>query len=271
MSMDCAGTNRVRLLPQAGTDGRPALLLTDGHGPVSRIADRIEAAQLGLANRLLGRAREMIAVPEGRTGAELGVMAERLANALRVALLTAEDRGARLDAAEGMCGAMKLGSADPRTLCLISFPGDDLASGPAARHQVRAAAAAWGVPPETLDDLESITGELVANALEHSDSRTITVICALTADMVTVGVTDEGDGYASTVAMDVAQPEARQESGRGLLITDVLASRWGMRRAGRGLEVWAEVAARTAGGGSESALGRCSQVEVTGRNGQLID
>lgn len=166
---------------------------------------------------------------------------------------------ARLDAAENMCGAMKFGSADPRTLCLISFPGDDLASGPAARHQVRAAAA-WGVPPETLDDLESITGELVANALEHSDSRTITVTCALTADMVTVGVTDEGHGYASTVAMDVVQPEARQESGRGLLITDALAARWGMRRSGRGLEVWAEVAARTAGG----SVGECPRQVLAG-------
>lgn len=57
------------------------------------IADRIETAQLGLANRLLGRAREVIAMSEGRTGAELGVMAERLANALHDALLIAEDRG----------------------------------------------------------------------------------------------------------------------------------------------------------------------------------
>ncbi|MFI1357267.1 ATP-binding protein [Streptomyces sp. NPDC020898] len=246
--MDCAGTNRVRLLPSTGTDGRASLLLTDGNGPVSRIADRIEAAQLGLANRLLGRTREMIAVPGAAKGAELGVMAEQLADALRDALLIAECRGARPDAAEGGYGTMNLGPGDPRTLCLISLPGDDLASGPAARRQVRVVAAAWGLPPESLDDVESITGELVANALEHSDSRTIMVACALTTDTLTVSVTDEGNGCAPTVPLAVGQQVSQQESGRGLLITDALADRWGTRRSARGLEVWAEVAARTAGG-----------------------
>jgi anti-sigma regulatory factor (Ser/Thr protein kinase) len=33
--------------------------------------------------------------------------------------------------------------------------------------------------PRALDDLESITGELVANALEHGDGHTITVVCFL--------------------------------------------------------------------------------------------
>jgi anti-sigma regulatory factor (Ser/Thr protein kinase) len=246
--MDCAGTNRVRLLPQTDTDGRPALLLTDGHGPVSRIADRIEVAQLGLPNRLLGRAREMTVVPGTLKGAELGVMAEQLADALRDTLLIAEYRGARLDAAEDLRDAMKSGPAAPRTLCLLSLPGDDLASGPAARHQVRAAAAAWGLPPGTLDDLESITGELVANALEHSDSRTIMVACDLAADTLTVSVTDEGNGHAPTILVPVGQQVPQQENGRGLLITDALADRWGTRRTGSGLEVWAEVAAGAAGG-----------------------
>lgn len=246
--MDCAGTNRVRLLPRTGADGRTSLLLTDGHGPVSRIADRIEAAQLGLANRLLGRAREMTAVPGTAKGGELGAMADQLADALRDALFIAECRGARLDAADDGRGAMKFGPADPRTLCLLSLPGDDLASGPAARHQVRAAGAAWGLPPDTLDDLESITGELVANALEHSDSRTITVACALTAETLTVGVADEGNGCVPTVPVPVGQQGPQQEHGRGLLITDALAARWGTRRSGSGLEVWAEVAAGAGGG-----------------------
>ncbi|WP_373431221.1 ATP-binding protein [Streptomyces turgidiscabies] len=104
----------------------------------------------------------------------------------------------------------------------------------AARHQVRSAAAAWGLPPETLDDLESIIGELVANALEHSDSRTITVACALTADTLTVSVTDEGNGCVPAVHVPVGQQGPQQESGRGLLIADALAARWGMRRSAAG-------------------------------------
>ncbi|WP_157968705.1 ATP-binding protein [Streptomyces geranii] len=239
MRMDRAGTPRVRLLRQTGIDG---------HGPVSRIADRIEAAQLGLANRLLGRAREMIAVPGAAKVAELGLMAEQLADALRDALLIAEYRGVRLDAVEDMRGTMNPGPADSSNLCQFSLPGDDLASGPAARHRVRAEATAWGLPPETLDDLESITGELVANALEHSDSRAITIACALTADTLAVSVTDGGSGCAPVVPVPMGQQGPRQENGRGLLITDALADRWGTRRSGRGLEVWAEVAVRTTGG-----------------------
>ncbi len=241
-------TNRVRLLPRTSPEGRPALLLTDGNGPVSRVADRIEAAQLGLANRLLGRAREMIAVPGAARGAELGVMAEQLTDALRDALLIVECRGARLDAADDVSGTRGSGPADLRALCLISLPGDDLASGPAARHQVRAAAAAWGLPPESLDDLESITGELVANSLEHSDSLTITITCTLTADVLMVSVTDEGGGCTPTPSVPVGRQGREQENGHGLLITDALAGRWGTRRTGSGLEVWAEVAAGAAGG-----------------------
>ncbi|MFC8867602.1 ATP-binding protein [Streptomyces sp. NPDC057148] len=89
------------------------------------------------------------------------------------------------------------------------------------------------------DDLVVITGELVANALEHSDSRTVTIACALTGDAVTVGVTDSGGSGGAPWATAAG---AECERGRGLLITDALAGRWGTRRAGGGLTVWAEVA-----------------------------
>ncbi|MFF4604501.1 hypothetical protein ACFY12_17460 [Streptomyces sp. NPDC001339] len=45
----------LRRLPWTGEDGRPCYLSTDGDGPLSRLADRIEAAQLGPSDRLLGR------------------------------------------------------------------------------------------------------------------------------------------------------------------------------------------------------------------------
>ena len=44
----------------------------------------------------------------------------------------------------------------------------------------------------TTDDIVTVVGELAANALEHTDSLTVEIANALTADTVTVGVTDDG-------------------------------------------------------------------------------
>lgn len=121
----------------------------------------------------------------------------------------------------------------------LTLPGDDFGSARAARHQMRDTARSWGLPAEVVDDLESVTGELVANALEHSDSRVVMVVCRLTATTVTVGVTDEGGAGAAVVPH---VPGVEQENGRGLLITDALAERWGTLREGGCLTVWAEVA-----------------------------
>ncbi|WP_200309630.1 ATP-binding protein, partial [Streptomyces adelaidensis] len=75
----------------------------------------------------------------------------------------------------------------------------DLASAGAARRYVRDTAQGWGLAADVVDDLESIVGELAANALEHSvsapehgGSDLITVTLALTTATVTVGVTDAG-------------------------------------------------------------------------------
>ncbi|MFB7654895.1 MULTISPECIES: ATP-binding protein [unclassified Streptomyces] len=244
-------TERVRLLPWTGVHGRSALLLTDGNGPVSRLADRMEAVQLGLGERLLGRARELLTATRPRTG-ELRLLTDQLANALADALLIAGSRGARL----GRTGRDPAGGTLPalRAYGLLSLPGRDLASARAARHYVRDTCRSWGLSPGEADDLVAVAGELVANALEHTDSRTVTITCALTADTVTVGVTDDGmSGTGPVVPTTTGSPGPECESGRGLLITDVLAMRWGTQRTGEGLTVWAEVAvgaaADTAGSG----------------------
>ncbi|MEV0641100.1 ATP-binding protein [Streptomyces sp. NPDC050619] len=129
---------------------------------------------------------------------------------------------------------------------LLTLPGHDLASARAARHHVRDMARSWSLPTGAADDLESITAELVANALEHSDSRTLTVTCALTVGRVAVSVTDEGearDGRTPIAPGAPRTPPPEHEHGRGLLITDSLAARWGSRQSGEGLTVWAEVLA----------------------------
>ncbi|MFD7403161.1 ATP-binding protein [Streptomyces sp. NPDC059866] len=249
--------DRVRLLPWTGAHGQPCLLLTDGDGgPASRLADRIEDVQLGLAERLLGRAREVLPWCGPGGGAECAGLAGQLADALQDVLLIAVSRGALLArdrrAREGrpasaslptvLYDALAHSPAESRVFGLLTLRGRDLTSASAARRYVRETARSWGLPAGTTDDLETITGEFVANALEHTDSRTITVTCALTSRMVTFGVTDEGDGYSPMPSPGaVGLPVLEQEHGRGLLITAALADRWGTRRAGRGLTVWADV------------------------------
>lgn len=247
--------NRVRLLPWSGTHGQPCLLLTDGDGPASRLADRIESMQLGLADRVLGRTRDLLA-DEGAGSAELGVLAGQLADALSDALLIARSRGARLRVHGPALPSAGPAAVPPikaihdvlthrppglRAYGLLTLPGRDLASASAARRHVRDTARAWGLPQRAVDDLESVTGELVANALEHGEGHTITVACAFTAETATISVTDEGDDRTAPLPAPPHPPSPEQERGRGLLITDALATPWGTRQSGDGLTVWAEV------------------------------
>lgn len=251
-------TSRVRLLPWTGTHGQPCILLTDGDGgAVSRLADRIEDAQLDLADRLLGRTRDVFS-ERGPDAGEFAVLVAQLADALQDALLIAHSRGARLDGERKSAGnrtdsalsptvrlhdALAHSPSDPRGFGLLTPPGHDLTSASAARRYLRDTARSWGLPSNTTDDLATIAGELVANALEHSDSRTITATCSLTADSALISVTDEG-GSRTPVALPASAgpPAPEQERGRGLLITEALADRWGTRRASGGVTVWAEVA-----------------------------
>ncbi|MFE9763202.1 hypothetical protein ACFYPC_01500 [Streptomyces sp. NPDC005808] len=89
----------VRLLPWTGTDGKRCYLLGDGTGTgvLSRHADHIEAVQLGLAGKLLDRARQLTDVLDTNAQTDqLGLLASQLTLALHDALLIAESRGARL-------------------------------------------------------------------------------------------------------------------------------------------------------------------------------
>ncbi|BBC33810.1 hypothetical protein SGFS_051040 [Streptomyces graminofaciens] len=151
--------NRVRLLPWTGTHGRACLLLTDGDGTVSRFADRVEDVQLGLGERLLSRLRDALPVGHVNVG-EFDALATQLADALGDALLIARSRGARLGGAkrdrsgrapavtsaeEISLGLSASRPSKPRARGLMSFPGHDLASAPAARRYVRDTVSLWGL------------------------------------------------------------------------------------------------------------------------------
>ncbi|NUV99910.1 hypothetical protein [Streptomyces sp. CAI 127] len=87
--------NTVRLLPWAGTAGRPCYVVGNGDGKVSREADKVEAMQLGMAYELLDHADDMVA-DDGSTAVQLRHVAAALAHSLRDVHRVARSRGLRL-------------------------------------------------------------------------------------------------------------------------------------------------------------------------------
>ncbi|WP_329121025.1 hypothetical protein [Streptomyces sp. NBC_01465] len=86
---------RARRLPWTGPEGKPCYVVGDGTGPLSHVADQIEAVQLGLARHLLTHALETLDDPKAEY-ADLRTLATQLAEALHDALLVADSRGTRL-------------------------------------------------------------------------------------------------------------------------------------------------------------------------------
>ncbi|MDW8805433.1 ATP-binding protein [Streptomyces scabiei] len=194
----------LKLLPWTGAHRQACLLLADDgeSGSVSRLTDR-ESGQLNLAERLLSRARDVLTDSGGKKDGHLVSLATQLSDALTDALLIARSRGAHLGGAQaappsdedipGVPEALSCTSpVEPRAFGLLTLPGADFASAGVARRYVRDAAQWWGLAPDAVNDLETVTGELMANALEHSDSRLIAITLALGITTATVSVTDEG-------------------------------------------------------------------------------
>ena len=85
--------NELRLLPWAGPDGKPCYLSADDQGGyVSRLADHIEAFQLGLASQLLEHSHQVLD-DDTEDPEELNHLAAQLTSALRDVLRVATSRG----------------------------------------------------------------------------------------------------------------------------------------------------------------------------------
>ncbi|MEU9215644.1 hypothetical protein AB0D47_03790 [Streptomyces sp. NPDC048376] len=92
--------NELRLLPWSGPEGKPCYLSTDERGGyMSRLADNIEAAQLGTAAELLEQASETVS-DRDVTLDEMRRLAKELSEALRDVLRVATSRGHLLAVSE---------------------------------------------------------------------------------------------------------------------------------------------------------------------------
>lgn len=104
------------------------------------------------------------------------------------------------------------------------------ASATEAKQLVRTALSAWAL--DHLADTSSLmVCELVANAVRHTRSRSIRVqVDRPSPGWVRLAVVDK-----SSRTPELRKPEEADEHGRGLLLIDALADRWGYdRAAGRG-------------------------------------
>lgn len=88
------GARPARLLPWAGSEGKPCYLLTDGDGPLSRIADVVETIHLDMAEELLDHAAALLADARA-TPEQLRFTLHRMCEALTEVHRVAESRGMR--------------------------------------------------------------------------------------------------------------------------------------------------------------------------------
>ncbi|MGW3413891.1 ATP-binding protein [Streptomyces sp. NPDC000888] len=131
-----------------------------------------------------------------------------------------------------------------------ALTGQFAASPRGARHARRRAVRRmeeWGYPPESdaSGTVALVVGELAANAVQHGrvpghDFR-LRLDLDGAAGLVRIEVADAATAKRPPVAAPSSYPD--DESGRGLLLVDVLAVRWGsVPRRPIGKTVWAEVA-----------------------------
>ncbi|MET9995711.1 ATP-binding protein [Streptomyces microflavus] len=136
-----------------------------------------------------------------------------------------------------------------------------------ARAALRAKLGEWRADQTAAADAELVLSELVTNALRVKvpGDRMIGVRieCRERGGLLRLEVSDAGEGRPV-----VRQPRDLDTTGRGLLIVEVLAHRWGVyeRQAGIGKTVWAELLAP----GIVPARGEEEVAAVTVRVGQSV-
>lgn len=106
----------------------------------------------------------------------------------------------------------------------------------AARHFAARAANDWGVESW---DLETVVGELAANAYRHAGTGFSVSVSHLNA-ILNVEV---ADGSSTIPAVSEGEQGHVLVSGRGLLMVEALALDWGARSTPVGKIVWAELPA----------------------------
>jgi PAS domain S-box-containing protein len=118
----------------------------------------------------------------------------------------------------------------PQSSATVSLPAEP-ASAAAARRFVSKTLAEWG-HPEQLDTACLLVSEIVTNAVRHARAPLELRLHLTTAEIITE-ITDDSTHLPQR---HLAEPD--DEGGRGLMLVDMLATRWGTRPADTGKTVW---------------------------------
>ncbi|MET7685430.1 ATP-binding protein [Streptomyces sp. NPDC005423] len=102
---------------------------------------------------------------------------------------------------------------------------------------------AWELSPGVVERAEHVIAELAVNAAQHGRVQGRDFLLALTLDeaagILRIAVSDTRGEYRPAIRPDRGPDD---ESGRGLLLVDALADRWGTEpRPPSGKTVWAEI------------------------------
>ncbi|MFH9116219.1 ATP-binding protein [Streptomyces globisporus] len=103
---------------------------------------------------------------------------------------------------------------------------------------------AWDLSPRVIERAEHVVAELAANAALHGRVQGRDFLLALTLDhaagTLRIAVSDTKGERRPEIP---SEPGPDHESGRGLLLVEALADRWGTEpRPPSGKTVWAEIA-----------------------------
>lgn len=107
-----------------------------------------------------------------------------------------------------------------------------------AREFARRAATDWAVSEEMIFTIEVLASELVTNSVCHTAGDHVQMWCRLRGRLLFIEVHDGGPAWHLPASL----PDLDAENGRGLLLVDTLALRWGHRRHRGGTLAWACVA-----------------------------
>jgi anti-sigma regulatory factor (Ser/Thr protein kinase) len=115
-----------------------------------------------------------------------------------------------------------------------SFAPEPTAPGE-ARRRLTPVLAAWGLPPDEVENAVLVVNELVANAVEHARTP-LTLTVSWTTGALRVEVRD-----GSPVEPRLQPADRRAARGRGLQFVQALARRWSWAADRTGKTVWAEL------------------------------
>lgn len=120
--------------------------------------------------------------------------------------------------------------------CSVLLESDPRAAG-AARRFLREALATWGIEGDVVDTAQLCLSELVTNVVMHART-TSELTLALSDEVLTVVLRDLGrpSGLGSITVSEDDDP--LRVCGRGLMLVDAMADRWGSEQDATGTTAW---------------------------------